>query len=331
MSSQSGIVASEEVISSVASFVSSLNRALTLSIDQSNLSIDVSNIMESTNNLENDLDHISNNLLDNINCCYLLLNYDNGLAFISYVPDSAMVKSKMLYASTKNTLLRSLSQNFNQILFINSSNELSSDGWKKIIESFQTDGPLTESEINLQNVKNDELISKSVSSNKRSALVSDSNNNLLFKLDSNLTSSLSPQPNTLISLIIDNQNEILKSANNNNNLPVNVDSSSSLITEINKIEGPSYHLFTSGKGKSFFILSCPSGSKVRDRMIYAANKQGLLNYLKSNGWEFEKIIEVGDSDEIELSDFNDSTESSHAPPVTNNRLRFSKPKGPRKH
>lgn len=331
MSSQSGIVPSDEVIIKFHDFISSGNRALVLTINPQLLTVSIDKSIPGSSNLNADLDGlISNDVCNDTDCLYLILNYGHNTkyAFISYVPDNAIVKSKMLYASTKNTLLRSLGgEYFNPILFINSPEELNSSGWAKIINSNETDVPLTESEMNLKSVKESELASSASSSLGVASgkLVNDSNTTLLFQIDPELESLLSSSSTiplgSLISLEI--SNEILKLIKKASDV-----SASNLIKSISSIQGPAYHLYVSDGGLKFFILTCPSGSKVRDRMLYAANKQGLLNHLKSNNWDFSKVIEAGDADEIELSEF--ATDSNSSASTNSNRLKFAKPKGPRR-
>ncbi|GMG10497.1 unnamed protein product [[Candida] boidinii] len=76
-------------------------------------------------------------------------------------------------------------------------------------------------------------------------------------------------------------------------------------------------------------------------MVYASNKLGFINNLKNNlNFNFAKIIEVGDADEIELSEFeiSDPSSNSSESDITSDsglnssftKLKFAKPKGPRR-
>ncbi|KAG0686132.1 Twinfilin-1, partial [Pichia californica] len=223
MSSQSGIVPSDELISEFHKFLKSGNRALILTIDSNNLTINISNLINGSNNLNNDLDSlISNNILNDKDCMYIILKYDeNKFAFISYVPDNSIVRYKMLYASSKNTLLRLLNNEyFNLILFINNSNELSSLGWEKILLNLNSI-PLSQDEINLKNSINLNIIktkANSVILNDSANNNNNNSNNLLFNIDSNLVDILNDYNNKssiLINLKIDN--EILKLSNKSEN------------------------------------------------------------------------------------------------------------------
>lgn len=344
MSSQSGIVPSDALVASFHAFTTSNDRAILLSIDPKTLSLDISKTISGTSNLNADLDSISEDVLDDVTCYYIVLKYKDDkskFSFISYVPDNAIVKSKMLYASTKNTLLRSLGNDvvFDPILFINSKDELSSVGWEKIMKSLNDDVPLTESEMTLKNVKENELFLKSsntkngLTNHPGRQLVSDSSASLLFKLDDELESLIlagNNSSNNLLSLEISNESLRLSKLSSDMTLNVLVDKLEELSTS--NIH-PLYHIFTNSHNLNYFLLTCPSGSKVRDRMLYASNKQGLLTHLNSNGWKFEKVIEIGDPNELEISELkvnNNDSDDNSSTPSTNGSLRFAKPKGPKR-
>ncbi|GMG19049.1 unnamed protein product [Ambrosiozyma monospora] len=281
---------------------------------------------------------------------------NSGYFFISYVPDPAPVREKMLYASSKNTLLRELGlEYFTTVLFINDKEELSQQGWMKILDSESATQPLTESEKELAKLKDLELVEHSHSSyggsSKRRGLVSvasgaansssgSSSGLLQFKIDDeklqSLINSKKLTANELTTIEINPKTEsFYLSQTQSFTTPKQIPS---LIPTTN----PNFNIFTLGQGQgtNFFIYSCPSGSKVRDRMQYAANKQGLISIFKEQaGLEFGKVIEVGDSDEIELSLFDESTSTSEktttaaatgAAGSSAGNLKFSKPKGPRR-
>jgi hypothetical protein len=70
------------------------------------------------------------------------------------VPDKAHVRSKMLYASSANTIQRELggSERFPITLFWTELREVSSSGWKAHERHVQATNPLTEEELSLQDV-----------------------------------------------------------------------------------------------------------------------------------------------------------------------------------
>lgn len=340
MSSQSGIIPSESLVACFHAFTASSNRAIVFSIDIATLTICINQTVSATANLDDDLQFLTSKILKDSDCMYIILRYDEDSsvkhAFISYVPDNAPVRAKMLYASTKNTLLRSLSSgsNLTPILFINSADELSPQGWRNIMESLNSSAPLSESEIQLQKVKQEEILFSVATAAKPTGLTKDSTTNLLFAIDADVEAIISSnlQSNDLVTCYIDAVNETLKLSK----LTSNITQSELVNTLAQYATSPAYHLYKNSANQTFFVLTCPSGSKVRERMLYASNKQGLINHLKQNKWEFTKIIEIGDADELELSCVDpisqnlDSESSATSISTFTNSRRFSKPKGPRR-
>lgn len=61
---------------------------------------------------------------------------------------------------------------------------------------------------------------------------------------------------------------------------------------------PSY-TFYSVPGGAVFIYVCPGVSKVKERMIYASSRRGLLHIAEGEGVKVLKRLEAGDPDELE--------------------------------
>lgn len=86
----------------------------------------------------------------------ILRRHDTAPRFvaITYVPDSAKVRQKMLFASTRLTLTRELgSEHFRETLFVTDPDELSARGFEKHDAHVKLDAPLTEEEQTLGAVK----------------------------------------------------------------------------------------------------------------------------------------------------------------------------------
>ena len=97
-----------------------------------------------TSTLSEDLGHLSGLLKDD-RAEYILLrendtadNSFTGVAkcvAITYVPDAAPVRQKMLFASTRLTLVRELgTEHFSSTLFATEKSELTAEGWSKQLE-----------------------------------------------------------------------------------------------------------------------------------------------------------------------------------------------------
>lgn len=86
----------------------------------------------------------------------LLRRYDSTprLVAVTYVPDAAPVRQKMLFASTRLTLVRELgSEHFRETIFVTTAEELSPKGFEKHDKHTALEAPLTEEERSLGEVK----------------------------------------------------------------------------------------------------------------------------------------------------------------------------------
>ena len=84
-------------------------------------------------------------------------NAPDGFVAVTYVPDVANVRQKMLFASTRLTLVRELgTERFRESIFATTKQELTAEGWRKHDASGELKAPLTEEEKTLQSVKDAE-------------------------------------------------------------------------------------------------------------------------------------------------------------------------------
>lgn len=86
----------------------------------------------------------------------LLRRYDTSpaLVAVTYVPDAAPVRQKMLFASTRLTLTRELgTEHFRETIFATVPQELTPQGFEKHDAHTKLDAPLTEEERSLSEVK----------------------------------------------------------------------------------------------------------------------------------------------------------------------------------
>jgi twinfilin len=138
-------------------------RGLIASIKSETL-VPVSALPSTSSTFLSDLSNLSSHLKPN-EALYILLRHDSSnttssptFAAVTYVPDSAPVRQKMLFASTRLTLTRELGgENFTETLFCTVPEELSAEGWKKHEEHTKLENPLTEEERNLEGIKEAEL------------------------------------------------------------------------------------------------------------------------------------------------------------------------------
>lgn len=341
MSSQSGITASSELLQAFKNLKNAV-LAITLSADSTHLEEDTSIAQPSGS----DLGSIFKSLHSHFSKQYPEPGYavfprpgSEDYVFISFIPDLAPIRKKMLFASTKNTLVQQLgSGSFgkNYILAFSELDELSESHYKHATLSEQDPSLLTEAEKSLKELNS--LQSLTLSQTSGSAYKKElpsmhglGNGSLFFKIDTKLDLVLRQSiDKTVVVMNISSSEELVLTAQESG-----VQSASLISTILKLVESassvPLYILFGYAPGKVAFVYLCPSGSKVRDRMVYAANKQGLLVHLKadyfSNG-QIDQVLEVGDLDEIEISRLSDTPATTLDKDQSG--LKFSKPKGPRR-
>lgn len=355
MSNQSGITASQDSINQFNSAVSNGSRAIIFKIENEVISVD--KILQGTSSFQKDWALLDTELTET-DARYVfyhndLANSANYYVFIAYVPDHANVRSKMLYASTKNTFLRQLGNEdlIKKQYLANSKQEVSYNGWLEFEKSEQLEAPLTENEKSLRQINETEVntllynnVGHSSTTGKRSLLRMDSHQS---ESSVSSASSLSAAVNatlvdddvleklrsekfqyahSLVTAKIDNSTETIKSKE----FEIGV-SALNVPSTIAKTEGPQFAFYRTNDSRTVFIYSCPSGSKIRERMLYASTKRGFLEKLKANDIKVDKLVEVGDPDEIEVSDLEkDQALAPAGHGQAPSSLRFNKPKGPRR-
>lgn len=157
---QSGIKASQELKDAFNSLVSSSSSfAVVVTIESETLQ-PVTTI-PSSSGFPSDLSAVQAELSPNVARYVLVRRSDapDGFVGITYVPDSAPVRQKMLFASTRLTLIRELGlERFGETIFCTTKEEVSEEGWKKHEKHRQMDNPLTEEERANQELRDAESL-----------------------------------------------------------------------------------------------------------------------------------------------------------------------------
>lgn len=409
MSTQSGITISSQLNDAYKNL--STNSALIIKISSDSTELIPNQIITGSDNTTSTtkditiLEPIFEKLINQISQefphpSYIVISYNSNQYFISFIPDIAPIKQKMLYASTKNSLITSLGGNklikkfawteldeLTLNYFIKSIDEDQGFNIKKEEEEEELNSLLTEDEITLQKLNNLSLYSTTNHHHhhhhgfkkKLPSMTNDDGSTTgSGNADQDILYKFTPELTEQLQSIIENSSP--ESSNDNDNkkslISFNIDTTKELLTlksidtqiEINQLIdtlnshtssriSPQYILYNYQIGKLAFIYSCPSGSSVKDRMIYASFKNSLINHLnqliKSTNIDddiiIDKNIEVGDLDEIELSQLQESNElihdtntngnnnsssnslsSNNSSLSSKNGLKFNKPKGPRR-
>ena len=408
MSTQSGITISSQLNDAYKNL--STNSALIIKISSDSTELIPNQIITGSDNTTSTtkditiLEPIFEKLINQISQefphpSYIVISYNSNQYFISFIPDIAPIKQKMLYASTKNSLITNLGGNklikkfawteldeLTLNYFLKSIDDDQGSNIKKKEEE-ELNSLLTEDEITLQKLNNLSLYSTTNHHHhhhhgfkkKLPSMTNDDGSTTgSGNADQDILYKFTPELTEQLQSIIENSSP--ESSNDNDNkkslISFNIDTTKELLTlksidtqiEINQLIdtlnnhtssriSPQYILYNYQIGKLAFIYSCPSGSSVKDRMIYASFKNSLINHLnqliKSTNIDddiiIDKNIEVGDLDEIELSQLQDANElihdtntngnnnsssnslsSNNSSLSSKNGLKFNKPKGPRR-
>lgn len=144
---QSGIKASADLKSAFNTFQSSSDLALFVTISSESLTPSTS-VSAPSSSFPSSLSALQPHLTPT-QAAYIVLRTPSGLLCTTYVPDSAPVRQKMLFASTRLTLVRELgTEHFPNSagLFVTDAKELTEDGWRKHEAHERLEQPLTEEE-----------------------------------------------------------------------------------------------------------------------------------------------------------------------------------------
>ncbi|AET40195.1 twinfilin TWF1 Ecym_5444 [Eremothecium cymbalariae DBVPG len=312
MSTQSGIVANDDLLCRV----NGLNKEGTSIVAGINGDSTEVEYISQCNSIEELESYIGEN---STKACYVIVRGATGFHFLNFTPDAAHVREKMLFASTSNTLQRQIGSN--HILstsLLTEPKDFVQQQWR----SQDSPKAYTESEIIKRQI--DEQLDSEVHSRDAHPLVSQTNGSgpsLSFKIQESSAVDELLAENNLLTFGIDLASEQIDLASKKT-----ISSPKQLVGNITR-EKPSYTLYQSTDEKTFFIYSCPSGSKVKERMIYAANKQGFINHLQNKDqMSITKSIEVGDPEELELSIFDLKADLEE--PINPQKYKFGRPKGP---
>ncbi|KAL2753854.1 hypothetical protein ACRALDRAFT_2043000 [Sodiomyces alcalophilus JCM 7366] len=155
---QSGISASDELHSQFNSLLSSdTHFGLLATIESETLQpLKVLPRASPSASFSDSLSSLAQHLTPNEALYIILRRYDTAphLIAVTYVPDAAKVRQKMLFASTRLTLTRELgTEHFRETIFATASEELSPSGFDKHDAHNDLDAPLTEEEKSLGAVK----------------------------------------------------------------------------------------------------------------------------------------------------------------------------------
>ncbi|KAI8998459.1 actin depolymerizing protein [Trametes punicea] len=351
MSAPTGIEVSPELASAFSDAVDSRNtRFLKISIEHESLV--PSHTVAPSGTLEEDLDRLGDILEDNVPA-YVLVRLDDPptewLA-VYYVPDTAKVRDKMLYAATRNTLTKSLgSTHFTDNIFATSKADLGAEAYARHKRHVAAPPPMSAREREMEEVKAAEREAGGRSYEGSRARQNHVGQGVGLKWSNEAEEAIkdmgAAEDSRLVVLSIDPTTETLLLSSTQE---VDVSSLGSAIPA----SDPSYAFFawpqsvTSPPRREIVpIYSCPSASPVRHRMLYSSavlsvvrNVQELLRSSGSASTLASRRVETSDPSELDekylvaelgLAGPDASASAAGLPiEVSDNKPKFARPKGP---
>ncbi|KAI9886493.1 MAG: hypothetical protein M1823_001673 [Watsoniomyces obsoletus] len=203
----------------------------------------------------------------------------DGYAAVTYVPDTANVRKKMLFASTRLSLLRELgSEKFGGgTWFITTKEEVGPEGWRKLEGHERLKAPLTEEEQALEGVRQAEVES-SRGTSTRSSHVS---NGLAFPMTEQAIMAIRNlgvgTDDNLVQLAIDIPKETIELAETSSIAPEQL--MHAISDKQPRFSFYRYEHEHRGQQQSpiVFIYTCPTEAKIKERMLYASSRANVIS------------------------------------------------------
>ncbi len=302
---QSGIAASQELSTAFNNLVSdSQQRALLATIENESL-VPAQTIPLQSEHFTADLQQLQEHLSPT-KASYVLLKTHpgdaDGYAAITFVPNAAPVRQKMLFASTRLTLVRELGiERFRQTVFATEKSELTAEGWARHEASEKVAAPLTEEESGLQGVKEAEAREAQGTGARRGHVSS----KVDVKTGEGVVEALSVLKEegckgTLVQLKYVLPDETLQLDSSTDNVAPEA------VAGTIESKEPRYSFYSHPSATSedcqpsvVFIYTCPTSSKIKERMIYSTGKSWTRTVAERDaGLTIAKSLEATEPDEL---------------------------------
>ncbi|TFK55162.1 actin depolymerizing protein [Heliocybe sulcata] len=277
MSATSGIGVSQDLRDVYSAAVDSRNvRFIKISIQNETLVHDTSYVVQGS--LEEDLS-ILQNALDENTPAYVLARLDDPATewlAIFYVPDSAKVRDKMLYASTRNSLTKSLgSTSFTDSLFATSKSDVTPEAYLAHKRHLAAPQPMSPREKEMADIKAAEReggVAYRGSQVRTSIVGTGVGFNWGPEVEEAVKGLAGAETSRLVILTIDPATEtlLLKSSS---------DIDLSHLSSALPASEPCYALLAL-PSPTVFIYSCPSSSPVKHRMLYSSGASSVYTAAK---------------------------------------------------
>lgn len=280
--------------------MSSSQRGLIARIDKETI-VPGATIPSSASTFLDDLSNLSTHIQPN-EALYILLRRadslsspDKSLVAVTYVPNAAPVRQKMLFASTRLTLVRELGgEHFPESIFTTEADELTATGWQKHVQHTQSSNPLTAEEQSLQDIKDAEALESRGTRGQSLA----QGGRLAIRADDDIAEALrtlgQQGGDNLVQLRMDSATETLRLVSSSSADPA------SIAAHIDAKE-PRYSFYRHDDADAsiVFISTCPSAAKIKERMLYAASRGNVVSLAQNEGGlKVAKKLEATNPDEV---------------------------------
>ncbi|CZS93494.1 related to TWF1-twinfilin, an actin monomer sequestering protein [Rhynchosporium agropyri] len=326
---QSGISASQDLHTAFQTLVSSEDqRGLICTITKESLT-PLTVLSPASDSFSDDLSLLAPHLDPKVALYIILRRYASSetapFVAITYVPDSAPVRQKMLFASTRLTLVRELGiERFRETIFATTKEELTPQGFVKHDKHVGLAAPLTEEEQSLGEVKRKEAEEGRGMNERKSHVSSGVSMPISDEAVQALKGLASESGNNLVQLKINIPTETMELASSTST------DISALSATISATE-PRYSFYRyththngSSSSPILFIYTCPSGSKIKERMLYAASSRSAVSLAEAEaGLKIDKKIEAGSPEDISEESINGDLH-----PKVEVKKAFERPKRP---
>jgi twinfilin-like protein len=263
---------------------------------------------------------------------YILLKVEpsapDGYIAITFVPNSAPVRQKMLFASTRLTLVRELGiERFRSTIFATEVEELTAEGWAKHEKHEALPAPMTTEEAGLASAKEAEARESQGTSTRRGHVSSTVNvptgDGVLEALQSLKEEDCK---GTLVQLKFELPNETLTLDSSMDNV------SQDMVGKLISPTEPRYSFYSlpnAPEPQIIFIYTCPTQSKIKERMVYSTSKSWTRIVAERDAdIAIAKSLEATEPSELEADAFGEVAPAEPAATESTPRAGFSRPKRP---
>lgn len=201
----------------------------------------------------------------------------------------------MLFASTRLAMVRELGgEHFSESIFTTEADELTAEGWAKHLAHEAKGNPLTAEEQSLQEIKEAEALESRGTRGQGLA----QGGRIAIRADDDIATALkalgSGSGDNLVQLRMDGSTETLQLVSTSST------TAADLSSQIDTKE-PRYAFYRHDDPASsiVFISTCPSGAKIRERMLYAASRGNVVSLAQNDGGlKVAKKLEATNPDEV---------------------------------